>query len=418
MKVTVVNTTERNGGAAIACQRLFEAHQLCGHDVQYLFMDSETNESQSRFSFLAKYPKKLKQLKLYFEKLHFSFFQKSKNFRFKYSTAKYGYDISKHPAIQEADVINIHWVQQGFLSIESIQKLIRTGKPLVWTLHDMWPFTGGCHYTEECQQHLKECGACFMLKNPSPTDLSHRLWLQKRDLYAQKNISFITSSKWLRDAALESSLLKNQSVQAIPIPVDSSFFKPKKKASDRKYSLLIQAMNLKDERKGLKYFLECLNYLKEKHPDSISRIRVNYFGKTSSPIMEEIGFECKYYGFLSDPQAILDVYQDSDVLVMPSLQDNLPNVVLEGIACGLPVVGFNTGGIPEMVLHKENGYITEKHNSQGLAEGIIWVLESEERYSKLSKASRNLALTEYGQQYASAQYFQAYEAALKAVIEY
>lgn len=318
---------------------------------------------------------------------------------FKFSLANTGVSISNHSLIQSADIIHIHWTQQGFLSLKELKNLQRLGKPVIWTLHDMWAFTGGCHYSEGCLKYKNECGKCPMLKDPKIKDLSSKVWNRKKNAY--QNIHFITCSKWLAGVAKSSSLLFNSSISPIANPIDTEIFKPLsttynvKNISTNKKLILFGAMNLQDERKGYRYFLESLLIIKSKYPELSKDIELLTFGKAKKGEENNLPFKINYCGFLSDPNEIAKVYGMASAFVLPSLEDNLPNTVMESMACGTPVIAFKAGGIPEMVLHEKNGYLSEYKSAQDLAEGINWVLENPERYKAITEEARKYVLTNY-----------------------
>jgi len=409
MKIVLINTSESVGGAAIACKRLYEAHCSQGLEVKHLVLHGDKNSDAIQI----KQGGWSSKVKLYLEKLQFWFYEKSADYRFKFSTATTGFDLSQHPAIQEADVIHFHWLQQGFLSLKNIQSIISLGKPVFWTMHDMWTFTGGCHYVEDCSNFKNKCGHCFMLRRSSTKDLSHVLWHRKEVLYNDSNLTFITCSAWLKRIAKTSKLLSNKTVVVVPNPIDVNFFLPRKSKKSKKYTLLIQAMDLNDERKGFKYFIECLKELLATNKEITNLIKINCFGKASDAGIRALGFEVHSFGFLKSKEEILQAYQSSDILMIPSLQDNLPNAVMESLSCGLPVVGFDTGGIPEMVDHKVNGFITEKKNVTGLAVGIEWIINSESRYEELSKNARQKVLDSYSYETISKKYLAVYYSKLQ-----
>ncbi len=408
MKVALINTSENTGGAAIACRRLFEAHRSQGIEVTHIVLNGDEAKRDNKI--VLNQQQSFSKWKLYMEKLQFWFHEKSDAYRFKFSTAQYGYDISKIKEVREADVIHLHWVQQGFLSLNNIEKLMQLGKPVYWTMHDMWTFTGGCHYSEDCVNFKSNCGDCFMLKKPAATDLSNKLWLLKERLYGNEGaISFITCSAWLKNIAHTSKLLAAQNVMAIPNPINTDFYVPAKKQIGKKYSILIQAMDLNDERKGFTYFIECLEILKSIDPTITERIKINSFGKLTDESISKMGYEVEAFGFLKTDKEVLAAYHASDILVIPSLQDNLPNAVMESLSCGIPVIGFETGGIPEMVDHLKNGYITEVKNSNGLAQGILWAIEDQSRFNELSANARKKVETEYSYPIISARYVDEYK---------
>ena len=261
MKVLLLNTY-LHGGAATACLRLEKA--LHSEGVSVRVMDAEM--AGNRWPFYA-------------ERLSFLPFERDKSVRFSFSPANFGKNITKHPWVQEADVLHLHWVNQGFLSVEGIRELSSLGKPVVWTLHDMWTFTGGCHYSGSCTHFQSACGHCPYLAKPSAGDLSHRIWARKKASYSP-TLRFVTCSEWLAETAKTSSLLKDMQVSSIPNPIDTQLYLPLDHDERRNFwrsknlnpdtpKLLFVAMNVDEERKGFRYFQESLQILKGNvNPDS------------------------------------------------------------------------------------------------------------------------------------------------------
>jgi glycosyltransferase involved in cell wall biosynthesis len=377
-------STYRQGGAANSCVRLRVALQESGVTANFLCAADLSN----RWPFYA-------------ERLSFLPYERDKSVRFAFSLANFGKDLVNHPLVREADVLNLHWVNQGFLSLEGIQALGRLGKPIIWTLHDMWAFTGGCHYNRGCDHFKTGCGNCQYLRNPDPHDLSYRI-LQRKDRILPKNIQFVTSSQWLRDEALSSQLLENAPVQAIPIPVDTEIFHPADQsardsfraqhqiASDA-HILLFVAIKVSEIRKGFAYLRDALETLQKDRPEM--PVEVIVLGKSDPEAMATLPYPVHALGMVTDPEKLSETYACADVFVIPSLEDNLPNTVLESLACGTPVVGFDTGGIPEMVGHQQEGYIAPKGDSLQLAAGIQWVMEHKDHLRPSARKKAELAYT-------------------------
>ncbi len=415
MKIALINTSDLQGGAAIACYRLGEALEKSNEVSVKMVVKEKTSHSSfvinSNPSTLSE---KLGKLNFALEKATFLRYESNKSMRFLFSHPNFGQDISTIPEIKEADILHFHWINKGFLSFSSLEKLIALNKPIIWTLHDMWPFTGGCHYSASCKNYQDTCGNCFLLKNPKSNDISSKIWNKKKALYSEANLHIITCSAWLRGIASSSTLFNNLKVSNIPNTIDLNLFKPKAKAKETKAksTILFQAMNINDKRKGLKYFIEALQIIENEHLEFSKSIKLVIFGKNGSSQIDDLTFDVDYLGVLNTQQEIINAYHQSDVFVIPSLEDNLPNTIMEAMACGVPVVGFETGGIPEMVNHKKTGFIASQKNSRELAEGIMWTLENKERGIELSHNSRSKATKEYAHKVIANQYIEVYKSVL------
>lgn len=398
MKILLL-TTYPHGGAGTACQRLQAALQAQGHTVDIL----------TAVQIAGKWP-------FYAERLSFLPYERDKSVRFSFSLANFGHDLSKHPLVQNADILHLHWINQGFLSLENIRQLAGLGRPVCWTLHDMWAFTGGCHYSGACQQFQQACGECPFLRRPGPNDLSHRIWQRKKNTFP-KNIQFVTCSEWLADVARSSSLLRDYAIKSIPNPIDTDIFKPlpdierttfrqEKGIAVNAVVLLFVAMKVSDTRKGFKYLLQALALLQAAHPDLPVEILV--LGQSNPTDLAALPYPFHALGMVKDARQIAAIYAAADAFIIPSLEDNLPNTVMESIACGTPVVGFRTGGIPEMVEHQREGYIAEQGDSAALAEGIYWVVREAVPAGHLRQAARQKALLHYANAVVAGRYEDLY----------
>ncbi len=417
MKVLHINKTDAGGGAAVAALRIHRSLIRAGVDSHILVQyqkRSEENEHvvgkgslyrlKSNYNFLRERLKILPQ-------------EREPSIRFNFSVANTGFSIAQLPIVQEADIINLHWINQGFLSLDSLRELFELGKPIVWTLHDMWPFTGGCHYAGTCLEFNERCGFCCFLSGKSKNDFSTQVFMQKKDIYSNKNLSVVTCSRWLNTLAKSSALFRNVPVQTIPNPIDTNFYTMLDRAKCReelgllpnKKYLLFGAANINDARKGLRYLREALSIIQENFPQISSNIELLVFGKAKHEL-EDIGFTTHSLNFISNPSTLVKLYNAADAFVLPSLQDNLPNTVMESLCCGTPVVGFRIGGIPEMVVHKDTGYLAEVKDSLSLANGIYTMLffGDDERRSHI----RELAVARFSESVVAQQYIDFYEKAL------
>lgn len=417
MKITILSTFDTFGGASIAASRLNKALNGNGLLSKMLVQDKKGNASNVETIAPNWFLKKVALARFALDRYQFALFEKSKAVRFIFSQAKIGVDISQHSLIQETDIIHLHWINFGFLSLSSIQKLIETKKPIVWTLHDMWVFTGGCHYSRDCHNYENSCGNCFQfLKNSSPTDLSHQVWLAKQKIFQDANITIVACSNWLADIARTSTLLQGKKILSIPNPIDTNLFKPSPKAvaqshfeldSNKRY-ILFAAAKISDVRKGFVYFKEALEILNEQYAMDKSNIELIIFGQAQASDFDNLPFKVNVLGKLSDLSTIALAYSAASVFVVSSLEDNLPNTIMESMACATPVVGFATGGIPEMITHQDNGYLATFKSAEELAQGIYWTLFQAD-YATICEKARQKVVEHYAEEVVAKQYKALYE---------
>jgi glycosyltransferase involved in cell wall biosynthesis len=420
MKVTLINTADAGGGAPAACMRLLKALELKQVDVRLQVHDKKTNEPRVDSIGDSSFGKLKAKFNFFYERLPFIWFKaKDKSIRFAFSTANAGTDISNQPDILSADILHLHWTNSGYLSIKNLKQLFESGKPVVWTLHDMWAFTGGCHYSGECDHFINQCGNCWMLRDAGDSDLSFNGWLRKNDmLKAAKNVVFVTCSRWLADVARTSSLLKGFRIETIPNPIDTVIFSAKDNTAARtKWGInpkskiiLFGAANIMDRRKGLPYLVDALNDLKYNYTD-VQDVEIVIFGKNKSFDTSLFPFKVYEVGIINSQADLAALYSLADVFVSPAIEDNLPNTVMEALACATPVVAFNTGGIPDMVEHLQNGYLAEFKSATDFAAGIHYVLNPEHK-ENLAANARNKVLNTFTNEKIAEQYMAVYQSIL------
>ncbi|AMR30547.1 hypothetical protein A0256_03470 [Mucilaginibacter sp. PAMC 26640] len=417
MKVALINTSDSGGGAAEACIRLLKALQQQQVDATMVVQNKNRNDPNVYAVDRTKLDKAHSSFTFLYERLPFIAFQANdRSVRFAFSTAGAGTDISDEQVIKEADILHIHWTNSGFLSISDLKKLIGLNKPIVWTLHDMWVFTGGCHYAGDCSHFKNECGNCYFLRKPKPDDISHSGWLRKSKMLADnRNLKFVTCSNWLGAVAKESSLLKGANIQAIPNPVDTAIFSPKDKAAARmkrgigpsKKIILFGAANIADRRKGLSYLINALQYLK--NYAGMQDLEVMIFGKNKRFDTSTLPFPVHQLNLITSPAEMAELYSLADVFLLPSVEDNLPNTVMEAMACGTPVIAFDTGGLPDLIDHQVNGYLAAFKSAADLAAGVNYVLNE---HARLASAAREKVLREFNFEKVAGQYLEVYRSML------
>jgi glycosyltransferase involved in cell wall biosynthesis len=384
MKVVHINTSDIHGGAAIAAHRLHKSLLNENIDSKMLVMNKDSDEKEIVFARNNNFEKHIfSKSRTLLKKVILSKYRNRKDIIF--SPAKFGLDITKNKVIQEADVIHLHWVVGGFLSLNSLDKLFSLDKKIVWTLHDMWAFTGGCHYSGTCEEYTNNCGDCPILNSNKDNDLSRKVFAIKKDIFQQQNIDVITCSNWLGDCARESALLKTKNINIIPNILDTNIFKPINKNIARKilnldintkYILFGAINSTADKRKGWKYLKEAVQILDKVDDNFKNEIELLVFGSSYSKNIESLPFEVKFLGRLYDEYSLSLVYNASDVFVGPSLEEAFGQTFNESIFCGTPAVSFESTGTEDVIEHKINGYLAEYKNSEDLAKGIIWTLNN------------------------------------------
>ncbi len=306
------------------------------------------------------------------------------------------------PAVNrlQPDIVHLHWICNGFLQIETLAKL---KKPLVWTLHDMWPFTGGCHYAQECDHYIGSCGACPQLKSDKNWDLSHWVWQRKARAWKDLNLTIVAPSRWLAECAHSSYLFKDFRVEVIPHGLDLEKYKPIDKEVARKLLNLPQDRRLVlfgaspgttgDKRKGLYLLQPAIQNLSQSGWQDKLELVVFGGSKPENPI--DLGFRTHYLGQFHDDISLALVYSVADVMIVPSIQEAFGQTASESLACGTPVVAFAATGLKDIVEHQQDGYLANPFEIEDLAQGIAWVLEDGDRYQKLRFNAREKAEREF-----------------------
>lgn len=417
MRILIVNTSEKNGGAAVAANRLMEALNSNGEDAKMLVRDKQTDDKRV----VALRRSRLHWWQFLWERwCIFLHLHLSRQRLFELDIANTGTDITTLPEFKAADIIHLSWINQAMLSLADIKKIVNSGKPVVWTMHDIWPATAICHYARGCKQFHTACHHCPLLpRGGGNNDLSARVWRKKVAILQDKSILFVACSKWLEGQAKQSALLKNQIVTSIPNPIDTRIFcKQDKKQARRAFGLpenrqliLFVSQRVTDERKGVNYFIEALQQLVTEHPAMKQNTGVVILGGHSAEVAARLPIPAYALGYVSDVQKIASVYNSADLFVLPSLEDNLPNTIMEAMACGIPCVGYRVGGIPEEIDHLKNGYVAAYKDVNDLARGIYWVL-NEAEYDVLSTQAIEKVISCYSQKAVSLRYIEVYNQAL------
>lgn len=409
MRVLIVNTSERTGGAAVAANRLMMALNNNGVKAKMLVRDKESDSLT--VVGLPKSP--MLNWHFLWERLVIFFHCRfSRKHLFEIDLANSGSDITKLREFQEADVIHLHWINQGMLSLSGIRKILKSGKPVVWTMHDIWPATAICHLTLNCRNFTTHCHNCRLLPGKgSSSDLSTSVWRKKEKMLEDSSIYFVTCSHWLEQEAKASALLRGQKIVSIPNPIDTHIYRSGDKQAARKNLglpedkrlILFVSQRVTNKNKGMDYLIDACRQLED--------YELVILGGHAEEVVDQLPLKAHPLGYVNDERRIVEIYQAVDVFVLPSLSENLPNTIMEAMACGVPCVGFKVGGIPEEIDHKRNGYVAEYRDSDDLARGIRWIL-SEADYDQLSQEAVRKVAHSYSQQSVAISYLDVYHQAM------
>jgi len=318
------------------------------------------------------------------------------------------------------DVVNLHWICNGFLQVETLTKI---KQPLVWTLQDMWPLTGGCHYNQECDRYMNSCGACPQLHSHRSSDLSRWVWKRKAKAWKNSDLTIVAPSSWIAECARASSLFHDRRVEVIPFCLDTQKYKPVDRTFARELLNLPQEKQLilfgaisatSDQRKGFYLLLPALQQLSQAGWKDKLELVVFGSSKPEKPI--DLGFNSHYLGHFSDDISIAILYSAADVMIVPSVQESFGQTASESLACGTPVVAFNATGLKDIVDHQQNGYLAKPFEVEDLAQGIAWVLENKERHQKLKYYAREKAEKAFPLELQAYQYESLYSEILEAKI--
>lgn len=292
----------------------------------------------------------------------------------------------------KSDIVHLHWIADGLLSIKSLAKI---NKPVVWTLHDSWAFTGGCHVPYECKRYQNFCGKCPVLGSKKNNDLSASILSRKEKVWKGLDITIITPSQWLAECASSSKLFRNKKINVIPNGIDTNRFKPMEKRVVRdflslphdKHIIMTGAIGIdSDINKGFHLLKDALRLLYSQIPRET--IELSIFGMSKPENPPDLGVTTHYLGRLEDEISMALIYSVADVFIIPSIQESFGLTALEALSCGVPVVGFNSCGLKDVIDHKITGYLAKPYDPDDLSRGISWVLNDNDRRLSLSQNAR------------------------------
>jgi glycosyltransferase involved in cell wall biosynthesis len=408
LKILIISTSDIYGGAGIAAHRLHQSLLLQGIESKMLVQNKMSDNYSIETTNISRIQKNIPKLRSAIDGLPVRFYKHRNKTPFSPSWLGFN-DIADQINKINPDIVHLHWICGGMISIEHLSKI---KSPIVWSCHDMWPFTGGCHYDENCNGYKTSCGKCPVLKSDVSNDLSNKILNKKLNSYSKiENLTVIGSSKWIEQCAKQSILFKDRKILNLPNGIDTQLFnvinkdivKNIFKIPKNKKVILFAAMNLlEDPRKGSKELFIAINELDVR--DTIFVIA------GSSPPEKELKLKYPVYFIppLRDEISLPLMYNIADVMIVPSLQENLANSIIESLACGVPVVCFDIGGNIDMVEHKKNGYLAKELDTTDMAIGIKWILENE-NYDKLSYNARKKVLDDFDSTVITKKYIDMYQ---------
>ncbi len=320
-----------------------------------------------------------------------------------------------HPWFRQADVVQLYNLHGGFFSPTALPWLSRF-RPVVWRLSDMWPLTGHCAYSFACERWKTGCGACPILSDyPSlPWDTTALLWRTKRWVYARSRLTIVSPSRWLASVASASPLLQHYPIHVIPNGLDTTVFRPISRPAARevlgidpeRQVILFSAKSLADRRKGGTLLREALARLTTHGRANVVLLLV---GEEASDWQAPEVFETRRVSHTRSDELLAVIYSAADLFVLPTLADNLPNGVIESMACGTPVVSFNVGGVPDAVRHMDTGYLAVPGDAADLAHGIQVLLEDPQRLRQMQGTCRKVVECEYTLELQAKRFLELYQ---------
>jgi len=407
MNVLHINQSDINGGAAIAGYRLHQG-LLTKNIKSRMLVGGKTTDS-SNVNQIARWGRVEKRLQRFTDKAGLNYVNMIGSF-----------NIHNHSFYKVADVLNFHNLHTGYFNYLSLPWLTKN-KPAVFTLHDMWSFTGHCAYSYDCGKWETGCGKCpypdlYPQINLDSTAIE---WKLKSWVYKLSDLTIVTPSKWLEKQARK-SMLNRFDIQRIPYGLNLTDFQPLDKEKcqrelgidSRKKVLMFAAQSVKDKRKGSDLLISALMDL----PDSLkNEIVLLTIGKGGDTIAKTAEISHVDLGYINSSYEKSIAYSAADLFIFPTRADNLPLVLQESLACGTPIVSFDVGGVPDMVRPDITGYLAEPESISGLKEGIIKLLEDEDLRNVMSRNCRQIAVDEYSLDLQSKRYINLYKKLLSTI---
>lgn len=405
MKILHIVAGDLNGGAArgaywlhLGLKKLGVESQLYSNSKTVLgFEDVITTSITNKDKIVSLFRGNLDKFFLFFY---------SKRKKRLFSTGFFGFDLTKTQEYKDADILHLHWINNGFIKIKSLKKI---KKPIVWTVRDMWPMTGGCHYSMNCENFKKGCGCCEQLSSKKKHDLS-KIVLNRKKKYVPKHTKIVGVSNWVSNSAKESELFKNFDIRTIHnginttefFPIDKKIAKTIFNITTKKKIILLGAQNLLDFHKGFGEFLKAVELLdREKY-------FLCFFGHVNLSQISNLGFEYCSFGYFHDNLSLRLAYSCADVFVAPSTMEAFGKTLVESMACGTPVACFDKTGASDLIEHKIDGYRAKPFDTKDLATGIKYLVNKKDEIG-FSEKVRQKIVFKYDIKVIAVEYIKIYQ---------
>ena len=413
MKIIQVSNSDIQGGAARAAYRLHRGLIAIQQDSQMLVLDQRSPDETVLQ--LENFPTDPHSTSLSILQKRYVNQNRTLLSNTSFSLPYPGVDLTHYLA--NTDIINLHWVAY-FQSPVTLHHLL-THKPVVWTLHDMWAFTGGCHYSAGCTQYQQNCAACPQLQ-ADPYGLTAAVLQDRLDFLSDTPLVIVTPSQWLANCTKQSRVLKNQRIEVIPYSLETDIFSPLDRAEAkqelglerRAIALLIGADNGNEHRKGFTELLQALHICRQNSQFqallAAQKFQLWCFGIPNDQLTE-LDLPLHSFGRIDSDHQLRQIYAAADLFVLPSLEDNFPNTMLEAMSCGTPVVAFEVGGIPDVVKNGVTGWTVPLGDIAAMAGAILDCIFSDDLREQRGQASRQIMTEQYGLTVQAQRYLELYE---------
>ncbi len=409
----MLNTSDGAGGAAIAANRLSQSLREAGVEVSMLVLNHQGKEpglAAVRTKVWRRLPFLWERVVIWVNNLF------SRKNLFRVSIANAGFDITKTREFHEADIIHLHWINQGFLSLKGVKKIFRSGKPVVWTMHDMWECTAICHQAYGCNAFQTGCRCCPFLRFPSKRDLSYRVFRKKEKVWQASTATFVPVSRWLAQQAGQSALLRGKKIEVIPNTLSLSNFELLDRTESRqrlslpadRHIILFGAARVDDPIKGFPLLMQAIKYLIESGACRREDLHLLFFGqvKNEAEVYPLIPIEYTHVGWIDNPHEFSLLYSAANVTVSSSHYEAFGQTLIEAQACGCLPVSFGNSGQADIIRHRESGYLAGERSAEALAEGIRWAIDKGKNIAR--ESLREAVVSRYSGEVVATQYKELY----------